>query len=293
MFIFIIFIIILVVSINSQPKNKKKRFLKPKASFPAKWREVLQERVGFYNALSQREKKRFEFKVYEFLVNCKIVGVEVNVTYIDKLLVAASAVIPIFNFPQWKYVNLDKVYLLPDAFNQKFQSKGPDRRILGAVGSGAMEGKMVLSKKALHHGFSNDTDKQNTAVHEFVHLIDKMDGKVDGIPDVLMRNSSALPWLELIKKGITDIKEKKSDINPYGATNEAEFFSVASEYFFERPDLLEKKHPELYSKMEVLFNHKMKNRRMEKKQVIRNISRNSLCPCGSGRKYKHCCRKLA
>ena len=37
---------------------------------------------------------------------------------------------------------------------------------------------MVLSKKALYLGFINNTDKKNTAIHEFVHLIDKKDGKI-------------------------------------------------------------------------------------------------------------------
>jgi len=33
---------------------------------------------------------------------------------------------------------------------------------------------------------------------------------------------------------------------PYGASNQAEFFAVAAEYFFERPDLLQSNHPQLY-----------------------------------------------
>ena len=52
-----------------------------------------------------------------------------------------------------------------------------------------------------------------------------------------------------IKKIMTD----HSDINPYGATNEAEFFAVVSEYFFERPGLLEEKNPELYKLLSTIF----------------------------------------
>ena len=49
------------------------------------------------------------------------------------------------------------------------------------------------------------------------------------------------------------IMKEKSDINPYGATNEAEFFAVVSEYFFERPDLLQERHPELYDLLTKIF----------------------------------------
>ncbi len=38
-------------------------------------------------------------------------------------------------------------------------------------------------------------------------------------------------------------------IDPYGATNPAEFFAVVSELFFEKPRQLEKRHPELYEQL--------------------------------------------
>lgn len=41
-------------------------------------------------------------------------------------------------------------------------------------------------------------------------------------------------------------------------TNEAEFFAVAAEYFFERPLLFAEKHPELYALMERAFRQKPK-----------------------------------
>lgn len=59
--------------------------------------------------------------------------------------------------------------------------------------------------------------------------------------------------MDLIEKKICEINKNKSDINNYAATNRAEFFSVVSEYFFERPDLLQKKHPNLYNTLEMIF----------------------------------------
>jgi Mlc titration factor MtfA (ptsG expression regulator) len=38
-----------------------------------------------------------------------------------------------------------------------------------------------------------------------------------------------------------------------GATHEAEFFAVVSEYFFERPKLLKEKHPAVYEIPEKIF----------------------------------------
>lgn len=262
---------------------------KPKLAFPAEWRTILVQNVNFYNALSDKEKSRFEYKVQEFLLNCRITGIETEVDTRDKILVAASAIIPIFQFENWKYNNIHEVLIYPSSFNEQFESKGENRSILGMVGSGYMEGKMILSQNALRHGFKNRSDKKNTAIHEFVHLIDKSDGKIDGIPSLLLDNQFAIPWIDLINKKIDEIYEEKSDINPYGGTNRAEFFSVISEYFFERPKLLEQKHPELYKLLEEIFQQDMSSKTL--KSTNTQIGRNSKCPCGSGQKFKRCCGK--
>ncbi len=268
---------------------RKNKWKKPTTDFPKNWRLILVEKIGFYNGLNAEEKKLFEFKIQEFLLNCRVTGIKTSVNETDRLLIAASAVIPIFAFPDWKYSNIYEILLYPDKFNQDFETSGGSRSILGMVGTGYMEGKMILSKKALYHGFRNETDKKNTAIHEFVHLIDKSDGKIDGIPELLLEKQYVIPWIDLIKQKIDEIYEKKSDINPYGATNKAEFFAVISEYFFERPKLLKRKHPELYKLLEEIFNQDM-TKKIGKSKSIR-IGRNDKCPCGSGEKFKKCCGK--
>lgn len=50
------------------------------------------------------------------------------------------------------------------------------------VGTGYLDGIIILSKQALRHGLKNESDKKNTAIHEFLHLIDKTGGTIDGIP---------------------------------------------------------------------------------------------------------------
>ncbi|MDE5417793.1 zinc-dependent peptidase [Labilibaculum sp. DW002] len=271
-------------------RNNKKKWKTPKSPFQKEWRIILVEKVVFYNALSADEKKRFEFKIQEFLLNCRVTGVNINVDLTDRILVASSAIIPVFAFPEWKYTNLDEVLVYPGNFNEKFQTSTSDSNILGMVGSGYMEGKMILSKPALLHGFSNESDKKNTAVHEFVHLIDKMDGNIDGLPSILLEKQYAIPWFDLLDKKIDEIYEERSDINPYGGTNKAEFFAVASEYFFEKPKQFAETHPELYEIMTEVFNQNMKTRNLKKTK--QSFGRNSPCPCGSGLKFKKCCGRV-
>lgn len=243
--------VLIVVKLWRSPKVNQ-----PRIPFKPEWRTILKKYVPFYNALTSDEKVLFEKKVNVFLANHKITGAQVNLTDIDYVLVACSAIIPVFYYDNWHYSNLTEVLIYPNAFNESYEFHQKGNRILGMVGTGPMEGKMILSREALHHGFKNETDKKNTAIHEFVHLIDKMDGDTDGLPKMLMQRQYAIPWLKLVQQKMDEIHQDKSDLNPYGGTSKTEFFAVASEYFFERPELMKRKHPELYKALNAVFKSK-------------------------------------
>jgi len=223
--------------------------------FPKHWHSILLKEVEFYRELNANEQKRFQKRMMQFLSEVYIDSVNMELVELDKILIASSAVIPVFSFKEWYYPTVSGILLYPDNFNEDFEfsDKSKSKRIAGVVGSGRLEGKMILSKKALYHGFKNSNDKRNTAIHEFVHLIDKMDDKVDGIPEILMQNAYTIPWLKLVHDKMEAINEDKSDIRAYGGTKQAEFFAVASEYFFEEPKLMKRKHPELYNMLSDCF----------------------------------------
>jgi Mlc titration factor MtfA (ptsG expression regulator) len=215
--------------------------------------ELLDTQVTYYHKLDLEAKSRFEKRIREFLKEVRIEGVGTTITDLDCVLIASSAVIPIFGFPDWKYHNLTNVILYPDTFDGEFQFEGENRNILGMVGSGYMNGQMLLSRAALTKGFSKNAGVENAALHEFVHLLDKSDGATDGVPENLMAHPYTIAWLHLIHQEMHRIQSGKSDIDPYALTNEAEFFAVAAEYFFEKPEQLQHKHPELYWQLSLIF----------------------------------------
>jgi MtfA peptidase len=79
-----------------------------------------------------------------------------------------------------------------------------------------------------------------------VHLIDKMDGTLDGVPEIILERKYTAQWKNMMDETIGQMRFNGSDIDMYGATSPVEFFAVISEYFFEQPDLLKANHPELY-----------------------------------------------
>ena len=255
-------IILLVVAILTlllgliMRRRKRTVIIQP---IPDSFRTILVKDVVFYTMLDENKKTEFENRMMHFLSTTRITGVKTDIDDKDKVYVSASAIIPIFGFPNWQYTNLNEVLLYPDSFNHRFEQTGGERNILGLVGDGPFNNVMILSRQELRQAFLNKTSKTNTAIHEFVHLIDKTDGSVDGIPDFFLNRQYVLPWLNLIHKEIKKILSNDSDINPYGATNEAEFFAVVAEYFFERPDLLQTKHPDLYELLVKIFHQQPVN----------------------------------
>lgn len=248
LYLFIILIIFGVFAFRSLRK-------KPIKNFPPSWKSILEKEVRFYQNLSEENRQVFEKRMMAFLDEINIEAVQFELTDKDRILVAASAVIPVFGFKEWHYNYLSTVLLYPDYFNEdlEFHDESEGRHIAGLVGTGRFEGQMILSRKALNHGFQNKTDKGNTAIHEFVHLMDKADGFIDGIPERLMEHQYIAPWLDLMHSEMEAINNDKSDIRRYGGTSKIEFFAVASEYFFERPKLFKRKHPELYEMLSKCF----------------------------------------
>jgi Mlc titration factor MtfA (ptsG expression regulator) len=232
-------------------------FRKKKKETPSTehWDQLLIDHVPFFKKLEARERLFFKLRMQAFLEEIEIETIDMEPSELDALLIAASAIIPVFQFPDWHYTNLKTVILLPEHFNEnlEFEGHGNGRRIFGMVGTGKWNNKMILSKEALYHGFKNDTDKLNTAIHEFVHLIDKMDGAIDGIPKTLMQQSCTLPWINLMHEEMERINKDKSDIRSYGGTSKIEFFAVAAEYFFTRPKLMRRKHPDIYKMLSKCF----------------------------------------
>ncbi len=272
--------------------RKRKSILKK--MFPVEWELILNREVAYYSSLSKEEKQKFNNMVHIFLNEKIITGIDTDVDDKCRLLIASSAIIPVFKFPDWEYDNLVEILVYPKNFDENYQyvKNNNNKQILGLVTN--IASTMILSKPALYHGFKDSADKLNVGFHEFIHAVDGGDGAIDGIPALLIKRDDIKEWLRIVKQESKRIEEGHSDINPYALTNNAEFFSVSSEYFFENPEAMSDKYPELYNILMKIFKQDTKSKL---KSVIKSmfrpngkkLGRNDPCPCGSGKKYKRCC----
>lgn len=276
----------------TRKQRRRKQLLKQE--FPVAWRPILENRVGFYLTLSDQRKKKFEKLIQQFIAEKRIIGIKTEVDDTIRVLVAASAIIPIFGFDNWEYDNLGEVFVTPGAVDTQKVDEQVQNIIAGQVRPFQNQHYMILSKSSLEQGFNNMKDRSNVGIHEFAHLLDEADGEIDGIPKAYLPPELIQPWTDLMQRKMQEIKDGENNINTYGATSPAEFFAVVTEYFFEDPVRLQKNHPNLYRMLTKTFQQNPRKRYdLDFRELLnpnyRKMDRNASCPCGSGEKYKKCC----
>jgi len=214
----------------------------------------LEKNIPFYKRLSKKDRLIFEDRIGIFIADITIT--EVNKDKPSKetcFYVASSAIIAFWGLPFWNYGDLHEVLVYP--FNFDIDNSLNNLGVVqGKVHHGGlMNNTMILSLPALKLGFDIDNDKKNVGIHEFAHLLDKSDGSINGLPDLLNHEQRNL-WISIYKKEMEKMREGKSTIPAYGAYSQIEFFAVSVAYYKECPKLLRRKHPELYNVLDEYFN---------------------------------------
>jgi Mlc titration factor MtfA (ptsG expression regulator) len=83
------------------------------------------------------------------------------------------------------------------------------------------------------------------------------DGAADGTP-VLERRGRYETWARVLGQEYDRLCRDSAlghyyVLDDYGATNPAEFFAVATECFFEKASVLQKRHPALYEELKSFY----------------------------------------
>jgi hypothetical protein len=118
------------------------------------------------------------------------------------------------------------------------------------TGQAFEQGPLILVWDAVEESIRHAGSGYNVDFHEFAHKIDMQDGAADGTPP--LRGASAYSdWSKTLSREysrlLTDVqKGRQTFLDEYGATDEAEFFAVATEHFFDQPREMVRHAPELY-----------------------------------------------
>lgn len=230
--------------------------------FSEKWIAILAESVPLYPRLPAELKLRLHEKIGRFIASTRFEGC--NGLELDErmiLTVAAQACMLVLNREGDPYPDLTTVYLYPTTFSsvQKSQdaygivTEGEVHRL----GESWSTGTVILAWDSVDQGARNIHDARNVTFHEFAHQLDHEDGPTDGAPP-LSNRAAYRSWAKVFRENYEDFlgkldQGKRTLLDPYGATNPAEFFAVATETFFEKPKQLHNRRPDLYEELKAYY----------------------------------------
>jgi MtfA peptidase len=212
------------------------------------WRAILRRRVPFYRALGEAGRCRFEDDLRIFLAEQRIYGAHgVQIDDETRVLIGASAAMLGHGLPDFEWPNVRDIVVYPGTFDEEYRTgpgRSSDRIISGMV---HRQGPVLFSKQDLCHGFRRADDGHNVGLHELAHVMDMGTGYADGLPSGLSWVATA-PWINVMADRLKRIRRRqyRHVLRDYAGVDEAELFAVAVEVFFERPEHLQARDPELY-----------------------------------------------
>jgi Mlc titration factor MtfA (ptsG expression regulator) len=125
------------------------------------------------------------------------------------------------------------------------------------LGEAHVRGPVVLAWDRVLRDGQRPRDGNNVVYHEFAHKLDMLDSRADGTPPLATYEEIAR-WQHVCEHVFLELRARTERgqptfIDEYGATNEAEFFAVATEHFFEQARALQRAEPELYEVLRAFY----------------------------------------
>jgi Mlc titration factor MtfA (ptsG expression regulator) len=223
---------------------------------------TLEHILPMYEQLTIAERAMLHGHIQVFLAEKQFIGCrDLQVTAEMKTTVAAIASLLLLNERGKYFPRLRSILIYPDAYIVRetvaVGSGIVEERQTARLGESWTTDQVVLSWAQIQYDLAHWQDGQNVILHEFAHQLDQEDGKAEGVP-ILHHHSEYEAWTAVMVADYQQLcdrtaKSKTTVMNPYGATNPAEFFAVATETFFEKPQQFLNHHPRLYQQLQQYY----------------------------------------
>ena len=221
--------------------------------FPKRWREWL-EQTPHYPLLPEAMQRQVENRLRYFMESKSFEGIQSELTDEMRVVISFYACLTVLGKPEECYGILRSVLVYPNVMvAPRKEQNGWIVREEEALLEGESAGDTVViawheARRDAYH-----TWPHNVIIHEFAHVLDFEDGSADGVPPLLLRNYRE--WIDVVSRRYEELRKRAETnrdwgeyrlIGDYAAVNEAEFFAVTSELFFQRGETLRKHFPDLY-----------------------------------------------
>jgi Mlc titration factor MtfA (ptsG expression regulator) len=229
-----------------------------KRPFPPDWEAFIRANVPCFCLLDVVERVELCAMTQVFLEEKQWEGCGgLDLTDEMRVTIAVQACLLQLGLPHNYYRNVESILVYPSTVVIPEQHIGVFERVnvpmdanVPILGQAFSHGPVILVWDAVLRGARHPEHGHNVVFHEFAHKLDMLDGAADGTPP-LADPDQLSEWVAVCTREFTRLLQRseqghKTFLDAYGTKNEAEFFAVATEEFFDRPQLLLQHAPDLY-----------------------------------------------
>jgi Mlc titration factor MtfA (ptsG expression regulator) len=224
---------------------------------PEDWEKILEEHVAVWRVLDAGDRERLE-ATCDWLLRHKHWEAAHGFALVDEMTVtiAAQAALLVLGLSVDEYREVSAIIVYPTSMQSRGVYAGP---VPGTVTDSVVpvlgeahdrRGPVLLAWDQAQDAARHPGRGHNVVFHEFAHKLDMLDDLLDGTPRLERRVDRDL-WVEVCTEAYEALRNgiERPPLQPYGATNPAEFFAVATEAFFDVPVALDDHEPRLYAVM--------------------------------------------
>jgi Mlc titration factor MtfA (ptsG expression regulator) len=243
---------------------------------PAPLWQSCMARLPFLHRLTPQEQLRLQQLCEHFLDKKPVIGAaDLEISDEMAVLIAMQACLPVLNLTLDLYDDMSGVIVYPGGFivpRHEIDDAGVVHEWCEPLSGEAIDagGAVVLSWEDAGIAASA-AGGCNVVIHEFAHKLDMVRGGANGCPPFLAGYHDGLDsrrWQRCFGAAFDDFRQRVDDVerhmpdeqdgdeeawlanlplDPYAATDPAEFFAVASETFFLEPHRLATHYPEIHA----------------------------------------------
>jgi len=231
--------------------------------FPAAWTAILEANVAAYALLDDDQRRRLRELVQVFVAEKHWEGAGgLELTDEIRVTIAGTGCQLLLGRDHDLFRHVETIVVYPSTVVLPPPAVGVFTFPRGAISATPIDGQathvgtVVIAWDAALHGALDAHDGRNTVIHELAHQIDLADGAADGTPP--LDRGEARRWGRAFEPAFLAHRARAERGEPsllrdYAVTNEAEYFAVATEVFFEQPRALADELPEVYAALRDLY----------------------------------------
>jgi len=228
---------------------------------PPQWSDILRRTFPLFARLDPADQQELLGHIQVFVAEKHFEGCAgLEVTDEIRVTIAAQACLLLMHRDTDYYRRLRSILVYPRAYLVEHEEQRGDivhRYATERAGESWHFGAVVLAWDEVLAGASDPLDGYNVVFHEFAHQLDQEDGAAEGTPK-LEHRSRYVAWARVLGREFrrlqrSVIREEETLLDNYGASDPAEFFAVSTEFFFERPHDLRRRHPALYDQLRQFY----------------------------------------